>query len=242
MALPPNVANADTMAGVTPNEMPNLAEQLGSAIRLLRNRLGISQEELAGRAGLHRTYISDIERGARNISLESIERLAAALQTSIPHLFTSHSSFPVDLVEILLVEDDSSDAELTLQAFAAARITNVVHLVRDGAEALDFLFATGAYAERRNSPRPQVVLLDLRLPKVSGLEVLRRLKSDRRTRAIPVVVLTASQKDRDIAECRRLGAEHYIVKPVDFDRFSVVTPHFRFRWALLAPEAPSATK
>jgi CheY-like chemotaxis protein/DNA-binding Xre family transcriptional regulator len=224
--------------------MPEIATQLGNAIRSMRNRLGISQEELAGRAGLHRTYISDIERGARNISLESIERLAAALQTSIQHLFSQLSgpaTHSAELVDILVVEDDPQDLELTLQAFASARITNRVHVVRDGAEALDFMFATGAYADRRDAPRPQVVLLDLKLPKVSGLEVLRRLKSDRRTEGVPVVVLTASQKDRDIAECRRLGANNYIIKPVNFDRFSLVTPRLRFRWALLAPEAETAS-
>jgi CheY-like chemotaxis protein/DNA-binding XRE family transcriptional regulator len=220
--------------------------QFGAAIRSRRRALGISQEELADRAGLHRTYISDIERGERNISLESIEKLAAALESSICTLFTQAGETvsktaeespvaPGQCVDILLVEDNPRDVELTLKAFERANIANSIHVVRDGAEALNFILGTGAHATRRLNHRPEVVLLDLKLPKVSGLEVLRRLKADPRAATIPVIVLTESQQSRDFLECQRLGARNYIVKPVDFYRFSEVTSHFSFRWALLKP-------
>jgi len=202
---------------------------------------------LAERADLHRTYISGIEGGTRNVTLKSIDKLARALGVSTAVLLSPASKpalQPGDLrseppvgkfVDILLVEDDQADVELTLHAFQKARITNPIHIVNDGAEALDFLFCRGRYANRKMENRPQLVLLDLNLPKVGGLEVLRRIKSDGSTRTIPVIVLTVSQRDRDIVECRRLGAETYIVKPVDFVNFSEVTPQLSLRWGLLEP-------
>lgn len=211
-------------------------------MKIWRNRLGISQEELAGRAGLHRTYVSDIERGARNVSLESISKLSRALEVSVATLFAQSektgSAFASDeLVDILFVEDNPNDVQLTLAALKEAKITNRIQVVRDGAAALDFLFCTGKYAHRQPENRPQVILLDLGLPKVSGLEVLRRVRADARTRAIPVVVLTASRHDRDVAASRQLGAEAYIVKPVDFQNLSEVTPRLSLCWALLKPLA-----
>ena len=206
--------------------------------------MGISQETLAERAGLHRTYISDVERGARNVSLDSIERLAHALEVSVPSLLTYARESradrpdelllsPDELVEILFVEDKADDVELALHALKSAHITNRIHVVRDGAAALDFIFATGEYVDRRHHDRLQMVLLDLSLPKVDGLEVLRRIKADPRTRKIPVIVLTASSRGQDIAASKRLGAEGYIVKPVDFQNLSAVTPQLHMQWALL---------
>ena len=221
--------------------------RFGASVRSLRFRLGISQEELAERADMHRTYIAGIERGARNLTLKSIDRLAKALEVPSAILLSSTGrtapqpkalrSEQADgkFVDILMVEDDRSDVELTLHAFKKARITNPVHVVSDGVEALDFLFCRGRYENRKKENRPQVVLLDLNLPKVSGLEVLRRIKGDGRTKTIPVIVLTMSQRDRDIGECRRLGVEGHIVKPVDFVNFSKVTPQLSLRWALLEP-------
>jgi CheY-like chemotaxis protein len=215
----------------------DLRHLFGATIKSQRGERGISQEELAERAGLHRTYISDVERGARNLSLDSIEKLAGALQLSIVHLFQAVTSEvrPAALVDILIVEDEPRDLELTLRAFGKAKLANPVHVVRDGAEALDFLFATGQHGGRKNRPLPGVILLDLNLPNIPGLKVLRRIKADPRTQEIPVVVLTVSNHDRDIAECRRLGAESYIVKPVGFQNFSEVTPHLRLEWALKKP-------
>jgi CheY-like chemotaxis protein/DNA-binding Xre family transcriptional regulator len=215
----------------------DLKRLFGTAIKGKRSELGISQEELADRAGLHRTYVSDVERGARNLSLESIEKLASALELSISGLFdrAHDGGAPAHTVEVLLVEDEPLDVELTLRAFKKARFTNPIHVVHDGAEAVDFLFASGNYAHRRDLPPPGVILLDLNLPKVSGIDLLRQLKADRRTEKIPVIVLTVSREDRDIAECRRLGVETYLVKPVDFRDFSEVTPHLQLEWALMKP-------
>ena len=122
-------------------------------------------------------------------------------------------------VEILLVEDNPRDVEMTLRALKKRNLANRVHVAKDGAEALDFLFAKGTYAARDPNHTPKVVLLDLKLPKVSGLEVLKNLKGDERTRTIPVVVLTSSQEEKDMVESYRLGVNSYIVKPVDFDKF-----------------------
>jgi len=225
----------------------SITERFGASVRSLRFRLGLSQEELAERADMHRTYIAGIERGARNVTLKSIDKLAKALEVSTAALIASAGkpalhpgdtrleSWDGKFVDILMVEDSRSDVELALHAFKKARITNRVHVVYDGAEALDFLFSRGRYANRKKENRLQVVLLDLNLPKINGLEVLRRIKNDERTKAIPVIVLTMSRRDRDIAECRRLGAESYIVKPVDFTNFSTVTPQLSLRWALLEP-------
>jgi CheY-like chemotaxis protein len=206
----------------------------GSAIKKSRSALRISQEELAYRAGLHRTYVSDVERGKRNISLDNIQKLAEALQLSISSLFQSAANghgarHPV---EILLVEDDESDLELAQRAFKKAKITNPLHVARDGAEALEFIFKAG-HVDEWTERRSLVVLLDLALPKVSGVEVLRSLKSDPRTEKITVIVLTGSQRDRDMAECRRLGAANYIVKPVGFQNFCAITPCLDLEWTLV---------
>ena len=214
---------------------------LGNAIKSTRSALGISQEELAARAGLHRTYVSDIERGARNPSLESVEKLAGALELSLPMLL-ERAGHDQALVEILLVEDNPQDVELTTRAFEKARITNPLHVVGDGVEALDFLFGTGAYQHRAYAALPQIILLDLNLPKKSGLEVLRRIKADKLTKDIDVIVLTVSTRDRDMAECRRLGVETYITKPVGFQKFSDVTPNLNLTWALLKPSQTEIAK
>lgn len=129
-------------------------------------------------------------------------------------------------VEILLVEDNANDAELTLRALKQRNLANRVHLCRDGAEAVDF-FADGA------GPVPKVVLLDLKLPKIDGLEVLRRLKQDNRTKSIPIVVLTSSREEPDIERAYALGANSYIVKPVDFEAFARAVSDVGLYWLLL---------
>lgn len=224
----------------------DIKKSFGAAVRQRRGRLGISQEELAGRAGLHRTYISDVERGARNVSLESIHRLAAALQIPMSLLFAwQHSEaepngvvagpglLPDELVDILIVEDDEEDALLATKALRDFRLTNRIYVVPDGLAALNFLFCKGEYEHRRQNDRPQLILLDLRLPKVDGIEVLRQVKADPRTHSIPVIVLTVSSRDRDVLSSQRLGADAYIVKPVDFQNLSGVTPQLSLQWALL---------
>ncbi len=136
-------------------------------------------------------------------------------------------------IEILLVEDNPNDVELALHALKKNNIANRIEVVRDGAEALDFIFCTGAYASRSIDHAPKVILLDLKLPKVDGLEVLRQIKSDPRTRAIPVVVLTSSREERDIVESYNLGVNSYIVKPVDFEQFTEAVHTLGLYWLLL---------
>jgi CheY-like chemotaxis protein len=136
-------------------------------------------------------------------------------------------------VEILLVEDNPRDVDLTLRALKKRNLANKVQVVRDGQEALDFMFAQGEYADRDMNHRPKVVLLDLKLPKVDGLEVLRRMKGDDRTRSIPVVVLTSSHEEKDMVESYRLGVNSYIQKPVDFDQFLDCAQHMGLYWLLI---------
>lgn len=136
-------------------------------------------------------------------------------------------------VEILLVEDNPNDVELTLRALKRHNLANRVFVVKDGAEALEFLFATGAHATRSMEERPKVVLLDLKLPKVDGLEVLRRIKSDERTKSVPVVVLTSSREERDVVESYKLGVNSYIVKPVEFEKFVEAVSEVGLYWVLL---------
>jgi two-component system response regulator len=138
-----------------------------------------------------------------------------------------------ELVEILLVEDNPNDAELTLHALREKNIANRIVWLHDGAEALDFLFGADAYAGRNANPTPKVILLDLKLPKVDGLEVLKRVKSDPRTRLIPVVVMTSSREESDIIESYHYGVNSYVVKPVDFEQFTESARILGMYWALL---------
>ncbi len=139
----------------------------------------------------------------------------------------------IEDVEILLVEDNPTDAELATLALKERNLANKLVWVKDGAEALDFIFATGAYSDRNIENPPKVVLLDLRLPKVDGLEVLRRLKEDERTKRIPIVVVTSSKEDRDVLASYDLGVNSFISKPVDFDEFSKVVSELGFYWLLV---------
>ena len=138
-----------------------------------------------------------------------------------------------DAVEILLVEDNPQHVELTLRALRKHNLANHVLVAKDGAEALEFIFATGAYAHRQIENGPKVILLDLKLPKVDGLEVLRRIKSDERMKAIPVIVVTTSEQEQDVVESYELGANSYIVKPVSFDKFIEAVSKLGFYWMLL---------
>ncbi|MDR3458132.1 MAG: response regulator [Verrucomicrobiae bacterium] len=221
----------------------DVKKSFGETVKKLRNHLGISQEDLAERADLHRTYISDVERGSRNLSLENIERLAHALEVSVAALFAAKEITQPDKAarqvwadtcnDILFVEDNADDVELATRALKRANIANCIRVVSDGAAALDFLFCTGEFAYRQRDDHPGLVLLDVGLPKVDGIEVLRRIKSDDALRTIPVIMLTASDNYRDFAAAKRLGADGYIVKPVGFQNLSEVTPALNLQWALL---------
>lgn len=138
-----------------------------------------------------------------------------------------------DPVEILLVEDNPNDEELTLRSLRKNNVSNRIHVVRDGAEALDFIFGKGPYNGRSLKEGPRVILLDLKLPKVDGLEVLRQIKHDQQARKIPVVMLTSSREERDIVESYQLGVNSYIVKPVDFAQFTEAVRQLGFYWMLL---------
>ncbi|HUB87345.1 MAG TPA: response regulator [Verrucomicrobiae bacterium] len=137
------------------------------------------------------------------------------------------------IVEILIVEDTPQDLELALRALKKANLTNRIEVARDGAEAMDFVFCEGAHAGRKMENGPKVILLDLKLPKVDGLEVLQRIKADPRTKTIPVVVLTSSKEQRDIVDSYRLGVNSYIVKPVNFERFAAAVQDLGMYWLLL---------
>lgn len=134
-------------------------------------------------------------------------------------------------VEILLVEDNAEDAEMTLRALRKHNLANKVHWVKDGAEALEYLFRSGPYAERA-SRQPRLVLLDIKMPKVDGIEVLRRLKGHADTRTIPVVVMTSSNEERDVIESYRLGVNSYIVKPVQFEAFLDTVAKIGLYWVI----------
>ncbi|MDV3309585.1 MAG: response regulator [Cyclobacteriaceae bacterium] len=136
-------------------------------------------------------------------------------------------------IEILIVEDNLYDAELTIRALRKQNLANKLIHLRDGAEALDFLFANGKYASRNPDFVPRVVFLDLKMPKVDGIEVLRKIKSDPRTRSIPVVILTSSAEDPDVKRCYDLGANSYIVKPVEFENFVRIVTDLGLYWIVI---------
>jgi two-component system response regulator len=139
---------------------------------------------------------------------------------------------------ILLVEDNPDDVELTLRALEQYNVTNQISVVRDGAEALDYLFATGAYADRDTSAMPAVVLLDLKLPKVDGLEVLQRMRADERTKLVPVVILTSSKEEQDMVNGYKFGANSYVRKPVDFTQFIEAARQLGLYWLVINEPPP----
>jgi CheY-like chemotaxis protein/DNA-binding XRE family transcriptional regulator len=216
----------------------------GLAIKRWRRETGISQEELAWRAGLHRSYVADIERGARNASLQTIEKLARALRLSLPALFqpldvpseTGASVTRVQTcdrpVDILLVEDNRKERELALEALSQARLNNRTQVAIDGPEALDFVFCRGRYSRREPDGLPKLILLALQLSKMSGVEVLRTIKADPAARKIQVVVLTAPPDRNHLAKAIDLGAEAHIRKPLDFPKLSLVTAKLNCSWTL----------
>jgi two-component system response regulator len=136
-------------------------------------------------------------------------------------------------IEILLVEDNQDDLDMALRALRKANLANHIQVARDGAEALDFIFGEGAHAGRKVENTPKVILLDLKLPKIDGMEVLRRVKNDPRTKVIPVVVLTSSQEQKDVVESYHLGVNSYIVKPVNFESFAAAVAELGMYWLLL---------
>ncbi|HVS91665.1 MAG TPA: response regulator [Mucilaginibacter sp.] len=135
-------------------------------------------------------------------------------------------------VEILLVEDNPHDAEMTIRALKKVNLANKLIHVKDGAEALDFIFSKGAYSERNIDDKPKVILLDIKMPKVDGIEVLRQLKSDEKTRSIPVVIMTSSKEEQDIITSYNIGVNSYVVKPVDFEGFAKAVSQLGYYWLI----------
>ena len=145
-----------------------------------------------------------------------------------------------DAAEVLLVEDNSDDAELALRALRKENVANRIVRLSDGEQALDFLFCRGAFKDRSFTQPPRVVLLDLKMPKIDGLEVLRAVKADPRTKAIPIVIMTASREEQDVVSSYQLGVNSYIQKPVDFDKFREVVRQLGLYWLLVNEPAPPA--
>ncbi|MGB8581887.1 MAG: response regulator [Candidatus Sulfotelmatobacter sp.] len=143
-----------------------------------------------------------------------------------------------DAVEILLVDDSPEDVELTIRALRRHKIANDIEVVEDGAEALDFLFCRGAYKERKFPHPPKLILLDLKLPKVDGLEVLRAMRADDRTKTIPVVILTSSKEQKDLVTGYNLGVNAFVQKPVDFEQFGEAIRHIGMFWMLVNQAPP----
>jgi two-component system response regulator len=217
-------------------------KQFGIVLKAWRKKLQLSQEKLAGRAGLHRTYVADIERGARNPSLQSLQKLAVALELPLSDLFQPFNRMQTErepglrlaeVVDILLVEHDPGEVERTLESFRKAPLANRIHVARGGADALEYLWGTGSHANAPLRNRPRLILLEWNLPKVSGADVLQSVRRHPATRGLPVVALTGSMDSGDIDESRRLGADDCLVKPVDFQALSRVTPRLSLRWVLV---------
>ena len=139
----------------------------------------------------------------------------------------------INQIEILFVEDNHYEAELTIRSLRKNNFVNKLKHIDNGPEALDFIFSRGVYADRKNAQKPKLILLDLNLPKVNGLEILRQIKTDQQTRVIPVVILTSSKEDKDITESYRLGVNSYIVKPLDLDSFNKVVSEIGLYWAVV---------
>ncbi len=225
-----------------------LQRKLGEAVRRCRAELKISQEELAWRSGLHRTYIADVERGSRNISLRNISNLASALEVSICGLLSDVGKpggpgrgLAAEPVEILLIEDSRADAAAAARELKKARLSNPVRVLAGPDSADDII--SGREGRRRGLRKgPELILLAVNAPRTAGRGVLRKLKADPRTRDIPVVVLTGPGAAGEAAECLRLGAEGSIAKPFNIEAFWRVTTRIKFAWALLGPEPKSGAK
>ena len=226
-----------------------LKSLFASAVRQRRHELGVTQEELAWRAGLHRTYLANVESGTRNLSLQSIGKLARGLDLSLTGLFERMEksskatasdgdySLLAKPVDILLIDHSSASIEATLKAFQEAKFVNHVHVVHDAATVLDFLLSPRRGRASPTVVRPHLILLDLALPKGAGIKLLQRIRSDPRTGNIPIIALMTVRRDKEIEECQRLGVDEFILQPLSFRSLSEITPRLKLNWALLKESA-----
>lgn len=222
----------------------------GLVVKEIRRQYRLSQEELGNLCGLHRTYITDIEHGTRNVSLKNIFRITRALNISLSEFFSRmerYSSSSLHLVshqpasvkqtplpiDILLIEDDQNFVDLTLHELQKGNIHNKVHVSRNGQDALDVIFGS-TFSDTSVKNIPRVVLLDLYLPFVNGIEVLERIRSNRATKDIPVVVLTSSTNQDDQRYCRTLGIEEFLSKPINVGEFNAVMQRLGFQMYITA--------
>lgn len=230
----------------------NIQQNFGTVIRALRRERNLSQEELANLSGLHRTYITDIERGTRNVSLKNITRIAAAMNLSLQEMFMlvdqcsrdernilsdsiAKGSFRDEPIEIVLIEDDQNFVELTLYALNKGNIINHVRVLHDGEEAQRYLFDK-RMVENEKKPIPGVILLDLFLPLIDGFQLLENIKNNESTKNIPVVVMTSSVSRADMDRCLALGVEAYLTKPISIENFTDVMRTLGFRSILFDRE------
>ena len=196
-----------------------IAEGLSEVIRERRLQLGISQSELSNKAGLHRTYISEVERGTQNLTIETLGKLADALETSVLILVEDASRavrFTENPIQILLAEDSAADIHMVERALKAAKMPTELVVLTDGRETLDYLTQKGNHGA---SSLPDLILLDLHLPRKNGYEILKEIKIDNRLKQIPVVVLTNSESSVDVSKSYDLHANTFITKPVSQKKF-----------------------
>jgi len=196
-----------------------LAAGLSEVLKERRVELGVSQAELATRAGLHRTYISEVERGAQNITIETLSKIADALETTVLVLMedaTNASRISADPIEIVLAEDNPADVHIIERCLKSSKIPNNLTVLRDGKKAIDYLNGEG---ENKDVRVPDLIFLDLHLPKINGFEILEQLKSTARLRQVPIVVLTNSESSVDISKCYELYANTFVTKPATQKEF-----------------------
>lgn len=229
-------------------ETTSILSHFGLVVKELRRKKQLSQEELANRCGLHRTYITDIEHGTRNVSLKNISKIAHAVGESLHDVFAhveryAHSNaYGSQLatsrqspIKLLLIESDQRLAGQTAEELRRGAIDNTVYVVRSGEEAIKFLFPAKT-DENKNTNIPNVILLDVHPPNISGLEVLERIRKEKTTKDIPVVVLISSAADTEKERYRLLGVEEYLTKPLNIESLTTVMRRLGFRSLFLERE------
>lgn len=221
------------------NESDNrLAEGLSEVLKARRVQLGLSQSEVGSRAGLHRTYVSEVERGAQNITIETLWRLAEALETTVL-LLIEDATIAIrasDPIEVLLIEDNAADIHMVKRTLQASKISSNLTVLSDGKDALDYLNRKGAYADAK---APDLILLDLHLPRKNGYEILKEIRGDNRLKPIPVVILTNSETDTDITKSYEMHANTFITKPLNQKQFQDAISHVLEYWFGVASLPPT---